>query len=247
MLQYWRVYAMLLVLLGFGVTKFYGIFSNAGYAPIQPIPFSHAMHAGVLKLECLYCHSNAEKGAHATIPPLSTCMGCHSVVKVNNSPYIKVLEEHYAANKPIEWVRIHRLPDHSAFSHQWHVAAGVACQTCHGPVQEMIEIRQNSKLEMRECITCHRQDTYVANIDSPATFQEGFADSLSKETVTSLKSDPEWRSAAAATAKKTPVTEAVTDARTAMNLLFERDIYYHGRGYQLRNKNASTECSTCHH
>jgi hypothetical protein len=66
------------------------------------------MHAGVLKLECLYCHSNAEKGAHATIPPLSTCMGCHSVVKVNNSPYIKVLEEHYAANKPIEWVRIHR-------------------------------------------------------------------------------------------------------------------------------------------
>jgi hypothetical protein len=109
MLQYWRVYAMLLVLLGFGVTKFYGIFSNAGYAPIQPIPFSHAMHAGVLKLECLYCHSNAEKGAHATIPPLSTCMGCHNVVKVNNSPYIKMLEEHYAANKPIEWVRIHRL------------------------------------------------------------------------------------------------------------------------------------------
>ncbi len=248
MLQYWRVYAMLLVLLGFGAMKLYGIFSNAGYGPTQPIAFSHALHAGALQIDCLYCHTNAEQAAHATVPPMSTCMGCHSVVKVNNSPLIKQLETAYAEGKPIEWVRIHRMPDHAHFSHQWHVAAGVACQTCHGPVEKMAVVAQNIKLEMKECMVCHRQSTYTDNINHPPSYTAGFEDGhIGDGQLESLKKDPGWRTALEATRKYLHPGEKLDEKSVAVNLLASRDIYYHGRGYQLRNKNASVECTTCHH
>ncbi|MCB0278119.1 MAG: cytochrome C [Calditrichaeota bacterium] len=144
---------------------------NVGYAPEQPIAFSHKLHAGKLGMECLYCHTNAEKGPHATVPPLSTCMGCHSVV-ATNQPEIKKLTEYWENGIAVPWVRIHRLPDHVYFTHQMHVNAGIACQTCHGEVQEMAIIKQVRLLEMGDCVTCHRQDTYIkadieANPDLP--------------------------------------------------------------------------------
>lgn len=132
---------------------------NVGYAPRQPIPFSHRLHAGTHKIDCRYCHTGAYKSIHAAIPSLNVCMNCHSVVKVD-SPHIQKLRQHFQEGKAIEWVRIHELPDHARFNHKRHVAKGVTCQTCHGNVQEMDVVFQKSPLTMGWCLQCHRgQDT----------------------------------------------------------------------------------------
>lgn len=132
--------------------------SNQGYYPEQPIPFSHKLHAGQYKMECLYCHSSAEKSSHASVPAVSVCMNCHSVVKTD-SPHIQKIREAYEKNQPIEWVRIHELPDHAKFPHKRHVAAGLQCQTCHGPIEQMERVYQYAPLNMGWCMQCHRGET----------------------------------------------------------------------------------------
>lgn len=142
----------------YGLTQFYPTASNQGYAPEQPIPFSHKLHAGDNKINCLYCHSGAEKSRHATIPSMNVCMNCHSVVKVD-SPHIQKLRKAYSEGKPIEWVRVHELPDFVYFPHKRHVAMGVSCETCHGDVKGMDKIEQKTALTMGWCMECHRGET----------------------------------------------------------------------------------------
>jgi hypothetical protein len=132
--------------------------SNQGYYPEQPIPFSHKIHAGQYKMDCRYCHSAAEKSVHASIPGLSVCMNCHTMVKVD-SPYIKKLTEAYKQNKPIEWVRVHELPDYVYFPHKRHLAVGVKCEDCHGDVTKMERIEQHGALTMGWCMQCHRGES----------------------------------------------------------------------------------------
>jgi hypothetical protein len=141
-----------------GIARYYPTASNQGYAPEQPIPFSHKLHAGDKKIPCLYCHSGAEKSRHATIPSLNVCMNCHSVVKTD-SPYIQKVKAAYDAGQPIEWVRVHELPDYVYFPHKRHVAKGVSCETCHGNVQEMERVEQKGALTMGWCMECHRGQT----------------------------------------------------------------------------------------
>lgn len=140
--------------------------NDQGYEPQQPIAYSHKLHAGDLRISCLYCHGGAEKGARAGVPSVATCMNCHSVVRsvgdsVEPSPEIAKLVAAWATREtdepePIEWVRVHSLPDFVQFDHQAHVTNGIQCQKCHGPVQEMERIRQASTLSMGWCIDCHR-------------------------------------------------------------------------------------------
>ena len=106
--------------------------------PIQPIPFSHKHHAGRFKIDCLYCHSGTDESQAAGVPPIETCMGCHSQFppEYDEIEGIRILKEHWAKQEPIEWVQIHRLPEYVQFRHNRHVKAGVACQTCHGPVRD---------------------------------------------------------------------------------------------------------------
>lgn len=137
--------------------------SNQGYSPEQPIPYSHKLHAGQYKIACLYCHTNAERSAHATVPPLSICMNCHSIVK-GDSPYIQTMKKAFAEGRPIEWVRVHELPDHVRFVHSRHVKAGVSCQTCHGPIQEMERVYQYAPMTMGWCMECHRGQTTPKNV-----------------------------------------------------------------------------------
>lgn len=137
--------------------------SNQGYAPDQPIPFSHKLHAGDNKIDCLYCHSEAAKSKHASVPPLNTCMNCHRVVKTD-SPLIQTLHKHVEENKPIEWIRVHELPDFVVFNHKRHVKAGVSCQTCHGAVEQMDVMVQAEPLTMGWCLNCHRGDTTPRNV-----------------------------------------------------------------------------------
>jgi hypothetical protein len=129
---------------------------NVGYKPTQPIPFPHKLHAGDKQIPCQYCHSSARRSAVAGIPPLNTCMGCHKIVATDKEP-IKTITEAYKANKPMEWVKVHDLPDFVRFSHKPHVAAGVECQTCHGQVQEMDVVEQVAPLQMGWCIGCHTE------------------------------------------------------------------------------------------
>lgn len=141
------------------------------YMPDQPIAFSHALHAGANKIDCRYCHTGAEKGKSAVIPSANVCMNCHSEVKASSAGQTEEIAKIYTAigfnpennkyegeQEPIEWVRIHNLPDHVYFNHSQHVkAGGIECQTCHGPVEEMEVMYQYETLSMGWCVNCHRE------------------------------------------------------------------------------------------
>jgi Cytochrome c7 and related cytochrome c len=158
---------------------------SKNYKPEQPIYYSHKVHAGINQINCQYCHSASEKGKHAMIPSVNVCMNCHKAIneytgseehpltdqngkKVDGTAEIgklytaagwdPVARKYTKEPKPIEWIKIHNLPDHVNFSHQTHVKNGkVACQRCHGPIQEMDEVFQFSDLSMGMCINCHRE------------------------------------------------------------------------------------------
>lgn len=148
---------LIFAVLGVGAWAFFDTFSNVGYAPKQPVAFSHKLHAGTRKIPCLYCHSNAERSRHATVPAMNVCMNCHTVARTDR-PDIQKITALYNENRPVEWVRVHRVPDYVYFSHRWHVAKGIACQHCHGQVQNMERIQQVATLKMGFCISCHRQN-----------------------------------------------------------------------------------------
>lgn len=150
---------------------------HTGYEPEQPIRFSHRLHAGELEIDCLYCHSGAERSRHAGIPAASTCMNCHKNVTapwaqvraeaeaaMNEkreprpvvSPELQKVFDALAERRPIEWTQVHKVPDFVTFEHRAHVNAGVACDACHGPVRTMERVRQVSSLSMGWCVDCHR-------------------------------------------------------------------------------------------
>ena len=139
----------------------YSIGVQQNYEPRQPIAFSHKVHAGQYEIECKYCHTGAAKGKSANIPSANVCMNCHTQIKVGTITGEGEIAKIYAAvenNKPIEWVRIHNLPDLAYFNHAQHVnVGGIQCQTCHGPIEEMDVVKQYSALTMGWCIDCHRK------------------------------------------------------------------------------------------
>ena len=130
------------------------------YSPSQPIKFSHVVHAGQNATDCLYCHISAPYSKTAGIPPLNVCMNCHLMVRNGTRSgafEISKIISHYENQKPVEWIKVHNLPDHVFFSHAQHVSAGkVDCAECHGNVKEMNQIKQVSDLSMGWCINCHR-------------------------------------------------------------------------------------------
>ncbi|TAD83679.1 MAG: cytochrome C [Bacteroidetes bacterium] len=163
---------------------------SKNYQPVQPIYYSHKVHAGVNQINCLYCHGGAQESKHSNIPSVNVCMNCHLAIneykgeplyaedgtEIDGTNEIKKLYEYAGFTpgtvwdpskaKPIEWVRIHNLPDHVYFNHAQHVKAGkVNCQTCHGEIQNMGEVYQYSDLSMGWCINCHRE-TKVQFYDS---------------------------------------------------------------------------------
>lgn len=140
----------------------YTVGVQQGYQPTQPIAFSHQLHAGQYEIDCQYCHTGVEISASANIPSVNICMNCHSAIQnvggePGMSPEIQKLYTAMEEDKPIEWVRIHNLPDLAYFNHSQHVkVGGVECQTCHGPIEEMDVVYQYSSLTMGWCIDCHR-------------------------------------------------------------------------------------------
>ncbi len=176
----------ILVLFCFGgymtINAAMGLGRMKGYQPEQPIYYSHKVHAGTNQISCLYCHGGAQDSKHANVPSVNTCMNCHKAIKdykgdpivrenglvVDGTAEIKKLYDYAGWNpdtkiydkpgKPIEWIKIHNLPDHVYFNHSQHVKVGKQnCQTCHGNIQEMPEVYQFADLSMGWCINCHRE------------------------------------------------------------------------------------------
>jgi hypothetical protein len=128
---------------------------QVGYAPVQPVPYSHRLHAGQMGMDCRYCHSNIENAAHAQVPATQTCVGCHAIIRPD-SPRLAAVRSSWETGKPVEWVKIHKLPDHAYFNHSAHLNVGVGCSTCHGRIDEMEVVRQDQPLSMGWCMDCHR-------------------------------------------------------------------------------------------
>lgn len=126
-----------------------------GYAPEQPVPYSHQLHAGELGLDCRYCHVGVETGPAATLPPTHTCMNCHATVRTGSDKLAPVRDSH-RTGRSIPWVRVHDLPDFVYFDHSAHVTRGVGCETCHGRIDKMETVAQAEGLNMAWCLGCHR-------------------------------------------------------------------------------------------
>lgn len=135
----------------------YGIGVHQGYAPKQPISFSHKLHAGEMKINCAYCHTGVYKGKQSGIPSANICMNCHNTIK-RESPEIQKIYTAIETNKPIEWVRVHNLPDLAYFNHAQHTnVGGLDCKNCHGDIDKMEVVQQRATLTMGWCVDCHRK------------------------------------------------------------------------------------------
>ena len=202
---------------------------NVGHQPKQPVPFSHHLHAGQLKLDCRYCHNTVDKAAHAAIPPTATCGNCHGGEATTKYPgavkgdwrtlgqihkdsenleLIRVSLDNAGDADPVLWERVHDLPDFVYFNHSVHVNKGVSCKSCHGRIDKMEIVTQVEPLSMKWCLECHRNPTQ--NIRDP-------------ELVTHL--DWEW--------------DAERDG-------FETEEAYHEHWATKNEVNANVNCSTCH-
>ena len=130
-------------------------YTRVGFAPVQPVAFSHKQHVGQLGLDCRYCHTGVEESPVANVPTTQTCLNCHSLVKTQ-SPLLAEVRDSEASGLPIAWKAVHKVPDYVYFNHSVHVRRGVGCVSCHGQVNEMEIVRHDQPLSMSWCLECHR-------------------------------------------------------------------------------------------
>jgi hypothetical protein len=145
------------IIAAFAITYYvsYAERNGVGYSPVQPINFSHKLHAGDMKIDCKYCHVGAERSRAASIPTVSICMGCHAIAK-KDSPEIQKLTDYYNRGIALPWKRVHKVPEFVYFNHSVHVNKGIDCINCHGDVASMERITQVKILNMGGCLGCHR-------------------------------------------------------------------------------------------
>ena len=148
----------LIILLGYGANA---RTLNVGFSPKQPVPFSHALHAGKLGINCYYCHTDVMRAAFAALPPTQTCLNCHAEI-APKSKKLEPVRGSYGlgpaskAGLPVPWIKVNDEPDYVYFNHAAHINAGVSCLTCHGRVNEMTQVYQAKPLNMAWCLACHR-------------------------------------------------------------------------------------------
>lgn len=162
-IHYIIIFVALIIIAEIVFVEATGLGRQQYYQPDQPIQFSHKVHAGQNQIDCQYCHFTADNSMHAGIPPVTTCMNCHKLVKEGKQTGTEEIAKIYAAienNQPIEWVKVYNLPDHVYFNHAQHVTVGkMDCAQCHGEVNKMDQIIQENDLSMGWCIECHRTES----------------------------------------------------------------------------------------
>lgn len=145
--------------------------TEAGVIRSQPVPFSHAHHVGDCGIDCRYCHRTVEREAFAGMPETQLCLDCHSVL-FRDSDLLAPVRESFREGKPLAWARVHDVPDYAYFHHGIHISKGIACETCHGPVNEMPLMWRNATLHMEWCLECHRDpEKYVRPKSAVLAFQ----------------------------------------------------------------------------
>jgi hypothetical protein len=159
----------------------------------QPVQFSHKHHVGDDGIDCRYCHATVESTATASMPPTQTCMNCHSQLW-SDSPYLEPIRASFRENKPIEWERVHDLPEFVYFNHSIHVNKGIGCSTCHGQIDEMPAVYQENTLQMEWCIACHREPELHTRPKSEITNMNWQDSDLTPEEHLQLKKDYHIRS-----------------------------------------------------
>ncbi len=150
-----------------GFIWYYGSpeYTDVGYQPQQPVPFSHALHAGEMGMDCRYCHNNVERSHEANVPQTSTCMNCHTEV-LPNSEKLKPVRDSFLTGEPLKWERVHKVPDYAYFDHSVHLRAGVGCASCHGRIDTMEVVTQKEPLSMGWCLDCHRDpEPHLRDLD----------------------------------------------------------------------------------
>lgn len=163
--------------------------TGQGVVKKQPVPFSHQHHVAGLGIDCRYCHTSVERSAFAGIPPTETCMNCHRQIWTN-AELLEPIRASYRDNIPVQWTRINDLPDYVYFNHSVHIAKGMGCVTCHGPVNQMQLTFQHASLQMEWCLSCHRDPARnvrpreeVFNIDWQPPADPGEAHALQAKLV----------------------------------------------------------------
>jgi len=136
-------------------------YTDVGYRPVQPVPYSHKLHADDLGIDCRYCHHSVENSPHANVPPTQTCMNCHKLI-LPESERLLLVRESWGIKLPLRWVRVHKIADYAYFDHSRHLHAGIGCADCHGNVAQMEVVTQKKPLSMSWCLDCHRDpDRYL--------------------------------------------------------------------------------------
>ena len=130
-------------------------YTDVGYRPEQPVAFSHKIHAGEVGLDCRFCHSAVEISANSNIPPTQTCMNCHKEI-LPTSTKLDIVRNSFAEKKPLQWIRVHNLPDYVYFDHSAHLYTGIGCASCHGKIDRMEVVIQTQPLSMGWCLKCHK-------------------------------------------------------------------------------------------
>ncbi|UCH10764.1 MAG: cytochrome C [Fidelibacterota bacterium] len=168
-------------------------YTDVGYRPVQPVPFSHKFHAGELGLDCRYCHVGVEISSVAMVPPTKTCMNCHTLIKPE-SELLAPVRESWETGLPMQWIRIHEVPDYAYFNHSPHIQAGVGCFSCHGNIAGMEVVELNKPLSMGWCLDCHRNPAghlrplaEITNMDWEAPLDQR---ELAKEWIAVKSIDP---------------------------------------------------------
>lgn len=209
---------------------------NVGYQPVQPVEYSHDLHAGQLGIDCRYCHTTVEHAGFAAIPPTSTCMNCHHAIRTNSAKMAPVLAS-YASGKPIEWVKVHDLPDYSYFNHSVHVNAGVSCVECHGRVDRMDQkgVFTVQNLSMSWCLQCHRNpETHLRPRSEVTNLAWGLK--MSQKDIDLLDQYEEIDAKALGIEAGKPLTVA---QKEKIGQVLARE-------HNIKSVRQLTDCSTCH-
>lgn len=191
---------------------------DVGYMPEQPVPYSHQLHVGKLGIDCRYCHNTVEQAPFAALPPTQTCMNCHTNIRTD-SLNLENVRKSWQTGTPIEWVKVHDLPDFAYFDHSAHVNKGVGCVTCHGRVDQMETVWQVEELSMAWCLSCHREPEKHLR---------------PREQVTNMSWSPKDHPMFAG---RPDISEADAQLELGRQLKIE---------YRVRDRQYMQSCSTCH-
>ena len=219
--------------------------TDVGYQPEQPVPYSHALHVGQLGLDCRYCHTTVDQAAFAAVPPVQTCMTCHTNVK-KGSPQLANLQTAWDSGKPLNWVTVHDLPDFSYFNHSSHVTKGVSCVECHGRIDHMGEegVYQAKNLSMGWCIDCHRKTENVLRPRDQVTNLGWKVADLANAAPGTESHDVYQELMKIKSAEPRPDKGPKAGEMPAITQL-DLGKYLQGK-YKIRDHQYLTSCSTCH-